>query len=137
MNRGDVRKLTYADNSVDAVAAIHIIEHFYLWEVTDILQEWKRVLKPGGKLILELPCMDKVFWYIAKCIEQNVPMKERFSAWALWGDPYTMDEGMMHRWGYFIRDMSKLLTSAGFKHVTHMEPRYHQPLRDMRFEATK
>ena len=47
----DLRKLELATDSADAVAAIHVLEHFYEWEVYDLLTEWKRVLKPGGKIL--------------------------------------------------------------------------------------
>jgi predicted SAM-dependent methyltransferase len=67
----DLRKLELATDSADAVAAIHVLEHFYEWEVYDLLTEWKRVLKPGGKMILELPCMDKVFAYVHNCVTLN------------------------------------------------------------------
>ena len=33
----DLRKLELATNSADAVAAIHVLEHFYEWEVYDLL----------------------------------------------------------------------------------------------------
>jgi hypothetical protein len=33
----DLRKLEIASDSADAVAAIHVLEHFYEWEVADLL----------------------------------------------------------------------------------------------------
>jgi predicted SAM-dependent methyltransferase len=51
----DIRKLTFNDNYADEILSVHVIEHFWRWEVSDILKEWIRVLKPGGKLILECP----------------------------------------------------------------------------------
>lgn len=53
--RFDVQKLPYPDNSVDEIKAFHIIEHFHFFEVKDVLNEWFRVLKPGGRLYLETP----------------------------------------------------------------------------------
>ena len=52
----DIRKLTVFDTDyADEILAVHVIEHFWRWEVEDILAEWVRVLKPNGKLILECP----------------------------------------------------------------------------------
>jgi SAM-dependent methyltransferase len=51
----DVRKLDYPDNSVDEIYALHIIEHFNFREATEVLKEWQRVLKPGGRLYIETP----------------------------------------------------------------------------------
>ena len=53
--RFDVQKLPYDDNSIDEIKAFHIIEHFHFFEIQEVLKEWHRVLKPGGKLYLETP----------------------------------------------------------------------------------
>ena len=53
--RFDVQKLPYDDNSVDEIKAFHIIEHFHFFEIQEVLKEWYRVLKPGGRLYLETP----------------------------------------------------------------------------------
>lgn len=38
--------LPFPDNSVDEILASHVIEHFSLWEIDRILNDWNRVLKP-------------------------------------------------------------------------------------------
>lgn len=45
---GDVRKLPFADNTLDEIFGHWILEHFYYREIPDLLKEWKRALKPGG-----------------------------------------------------------------------------------------
>jgi SAM-dependent methyltransferase len=45
----------FADNSADEILSVHVVEHFWRWEVRDILREWMRVLKPGGRMIVECP----------------------------------------------------------------------------------
>lgn len=45
----------YADESVDEVRASHVLEHFEFRQVADVVREWIRVLKPGGKLKLAVP----------------------------------------------------------------------------------
>lgn len=52
--------LPYADNSVDEIRASHILEHFSFGDVEKALDEWVRVLKPGGKLRVAVPDIDKV-----------------------------------------------------------------------------
>ena len=42
-------------NSVDLIYASHVIEYFDRDGVKNLLQEWIRVLKPGGKLRLAVP----------------------------------------------------------------------------------
>lgn len=51
----DIRKLEYPDNYADEIAAYHVFEHLSPYEAADILSEWLRVLKPNGKLVMELP----------------------------------------------------------------------------------
>lgn len=45
----------YADDSVDEVRASHVLEHFSHRDVSDVLREWRRVLKPGGVLKVAVP----------------------------------------------------------------------------------
>ena len=135
--QADIKSLPFADDYADYLAAIHVIEHFYKWEALDVLKEWRRVLKPGGTIILELPCMDKVFYYIQQCMNQGLWMSPTFSTFPLWGDPKYENVAMCHKWGYMARDMISLLQDAGFQNVQVMKPNYHFPDRDMRLEAVK
>jgi predicted SAM-dependent methyltransferase len=45
----------YADESVDEVRASHVLEHFPHGEVTHVVNEWVRTLKPGGWLKIAVP----------------------------------------------------------------------------------
>ena len=49
------RLASFEDNSADEILSVHVVEHFWRWEVVDVLKEWVRVLKPGGLMILECP----------------------------------------------------------------------------------
>jgi len=55
---GDGRALPFKDNTLDFVYSSHLLEDFLEWG--PILQEWTRVLKPGGHLIILVP--DKLRW---------------------------------------------------------------------------
>lgn len=133
----DLRTLPFDDNYADAIAAIHVLEHFYVWDVPKLLQEWKRVLKDDGKLILELPCMDKVIKYMMDCVVNDEPMLEGFTWFAFWGDPRHESIEMTHKWGYSISSIIDLLENNGFKNVRIEKPNYHFPQRDMRVTCTK
>lgn len=133
----DLRALPFEDNHADAIAAIHVLEHFYQWEAGDLIQEWKRVLKPDGKLILELPCMDKVLKHMIQCVEQNVPMIANFTWFAFWGDPQYKDPHMCHKWGYSLTSIKEFLENNGFKDIQFEKPNYHFAERDMRVVAYK
>lgn len=137
VDQGDIRRLSFADNFADAIAAIHVIEHFYEWEVLPMLQSWLRMLKPGGKLILELPCMDKVLSYLVHRLKKNQPISPAMSWFVFWGDPKYQNPLMMHKWGYTQAMLESVVRDAGFSDIQFCEPRYHFPMRDMRLEAVK
>ena len=127
----DIRVLPYQDNTIDEVMAIHVIEHFHLWEVPDVLKEWHRVLKPGGKIILECPCMNKVIYYL------NMPeLVMSHTMFALFGDPGYLDPHMTHKWCYFKEHLSALV-GRKFVDVKVEAAQYHYPERDMRVTGIK
>ncbi len=55
--KADVRKLAYGDASFDRVISISVLEHVYPEVGGDVaaMQEIRRVLKPGGRLVLTVP----------------------------------------------------------------------------------
>ena len=50
----------FRDGSVDLVYACHVLEHFSHLRVPEVLREWGRVLKPGGRLCLSVPDFDRL-----------------------------------------------------------------------------
>jgi len=51
-----IDNLHFIDNdSVDLIYNCHVLEHFKRCEVMHVLNEWKRVLKPGGVLRISVP----------------------------------------------------------------------------------
>lgn len=51
----DVRKMPFEDGYADVAYASHLLEHFDEHELPALLAEWHRVLKPGGRLVLQVP----------------------------------------------------------------------------------
>lgn len=133
----DLRKLPFDDNCADAACSVHVIEHFYEWEARDVLKEWHRVLKPGGKLILELPCMDKVVHYLIDMVTRGLPLSPAFCWFAFWGDPKYRSVEMCHKWGYTYLMLKQVLSDSGFVDIKADKARYHFPNRDMRVVSYK
>lgn len=129
----DIRILPFDDDLADEIHAIHVVEHFFITEIQDVLAEWRRVLKPGGILAIELPCWDKVVEHIRKGSPDN------FTRWPLFGEPSTHKDGVpaLHKWCYSTEEMRRLLDFCGYRNITLETPRYHQPTRDMRYVACK
>lgn len=126
-------RLPFPDNHADAVEAIHVFEHIALPMAGAVLTDWVRVLKPGGRLVLELPCRDKVFAFIAKGITDP-----RLTMWPLYGDPKTMrSEADIHKWCWSKAELAFVMQQAGLTNIESTVPQYHVPERDMRLIGVK
>src|SRR5208283_722007 len=49
------KPLPFADNTISAIYAAHVLEHLYLADARRLLGECKRVLQPGGVIRLVVP----------------------------------------------------------------------------------
>lgn len=128
----DVRKLPFPDNHADEARAIHVIEHFYAWEALEVMQEWVRILKPGGQLAIECPCLEKMLKLA------DVPhIEPRYVYWGLYGDPRHQRPEMTHRWAYTTLALVRLMAQAGLEDLKPERPHFHFPIRDMRVVGTK
>jgi len=132
----DVRKLELANEYADEIHAYHVFEHFYRYEADDVLDDWIRVLKPGGLLVLELPCLDKILALFDYFKVTQKPVQDNVTLFGLYGDPKYHSPDMCHRWCYSVGELTQMLEGRGLT-VTEGEPQTHQPVRDMRLEAIK
>lgn len=136
----DLRRLEpFATDSCDEVMAIHVIEHFYRWEVVDLLREWRRVLKPGGRMVLECPNLLTACEALLSNPQAAGPgsASER-TMWVLYGDPEWQDPLMCHRWNYTPDSLREVMEEAGLVNV-RQEPaqfKLREP-RDMRMVGEK
>lgn len=133
----DIRKLPLPAEYADAVCAIHVAEHFPSWELPAVLGEWKRVLKVGGKLILELPSLNKIVSHSALAIHSGKAISWSMLQGALFGEQDAARPEMSHRYCYLEHELVNTVTKAGFRNAQIVEARYHFPHRDMRLEAVK
>jgi ubiquinone/menaquinone biosynthesis C-methylase UbiE len=53
--QADIFALPYQSNSIDGIWKLGVMEHFTQPEIRDCLQEFRRVLKPGGMVVLFWP----------------------------------------------------------------------------------
>jgi len=129
----DIRKLPFEDDSADEIVSVHCVEHFYIHEILDVIKEWRRVLKPDGVMVLELPCLDKVLMHFYNGSPENMTL------WAIYGDPRTHKDGepALHKWCWSKQQFRELLILAGFEKIREETPKFHQPSRDMRWICQK
>lgn len=121
------------DGIADELHNYHFIEHVYAWEAPAVIKEFHRLLKPNGKLVMELPNISLG----AKNLINSE--SDQLCMWAFYGDPSWQDPYMCHRWGYNPKTIERLLGGNGFRYIRHMSPRTHgkRKNRDMRIEAIK
>ena len=55
---GDVTRLPCADGEFDTLVSLNVMVHFPHWQ--DILKEWKRVVRPGGRIVFDIRSLDHV-----------------------------------------------------------------------------
>ena len=130
----------FADSTAEEILAVHVVEHFWRWEIVDVLREWARVLMPGGAMVLECPNL------LSAC-QQFLADPETFSGpgpegqrtmWVFYGDPRWRDPLMVHRWGYTPRSLAGIMREAGLTDL-RQEPaqfKLREP-RDMRIVGRK
>jgi SAM-dependent methyltransferase len=130
----------FPSDFADEILAVHVIEHFWQWEVIDILKEWARVLKPGGKMILECPNLISAAEEFLKNpdIAALGGQQGQRSMWVFYGDPGWRDPLMIHRWGYTPRSLAAIMNEAGLTELKQEPAQFklREP-RDMRITATK
>jgi SAM-dependent methyltransferase len=137
----DLRDLApFASDSADEILAVHVVEHFWRWEVVDVLREWTRTLKPGGTLIVECPnLLEACRALLADPENGTKPGQEgQRTMWVFYGDPAWRDPLMCHRWNYTPASLKAIMEEAGLVNV-RQEPaqfKLREP-RDMRVVGVK
>lgn len=128
----DVTKLPYVDGAVDLIYSSHLIAYFDREEIIPILQEWERVLRPGGILRLATPD-----WDVLRTIERPL-------TGPLYGK---MHPGIYHKTVYGYYDLYLVLRQVGFIDIgrwsweglpdDHSQSTYDGKLISLNVECTK
>ena len=132
------KKLPFEDDSAEEVFSCHVIEHFWPWDVNEILRDWIRVLKPAGMLVIECPNLRGAAALLIEAEKIGHGDMWRAAMNAFYGDPKDTRIEDRHKWGYTQRTLIGLLKKLGLSDV-HQEPaqyKMREP-RDMRVVGIK
>lgn len=135
----DVRQIPLPDECAAHLVAIHLWEHLYRWECDEVIVEWRRLLRMGGKLTMEMPDLMK-FCHNVLIGRNDGKHPDQYGLWGMYGDPTTRDPLMVHKWGWTFRTLRKFLKHHGFGYITEEETQWHPAghgIRDFRIMAVK
>ncbi|TVR02775.1 MAG: methyltransferase domain-containing protein [Desulfovibrionales bacterium] len=111
-----------ADASVDAVYSAHNIEHVHAFEVPTVLQEFLRVLKPEGFLVITCPDLQTVCTLVAqdKLTDPayHSPAGPITPLDILYGHGAALAAGhhyMAHKCGFTLKSLTLALQDSGFQ----------------------
>jgi SAM-dependent methyltransferase len=119
----DITSLPWPDNAANIIESYHVIEHISHKKIKKTLTDWHRVLKPGGKLILECPHFDVAIQEYLSGDESrllNIFGRQR-------------SEGDAHLYGFNPERLMRLLEEVGFKEIQEAPPQSSQILDEPSF----
>lgn len=112
----DARNLSaFPDKTFAVVYASHLLEHFdYKDELLTVLKEWRRILVPGGKLLVSVPDLETLCRLFAD--KELCDVNDRFRLMRMMFGGHT-DSFDYHQVGLNWEFLTHFLTEAGFCHI--------------------
>jgi len=119
----------YETDSVDEIYHSHLMEHLSYEETLAALAEWRRVLKPGGRLTINVPDMEYAAIQLLDMLGHNVNNLDHPTGIIkskVFDTPHKMmeiiygnqdHEGEFHKSGYTTTSIAQLLKDNGFTDV--------------------
>jgi GT2 family glycosyltransferase len=138
---GDALQLDLDNETVAEIYAIHLFEHLSPYKADDALREWFRVLKPGGRLVMEMPNVEE----LCKQFTQTKDFDKRWGVLnALYAPVNTTGEGAPtditspHLYGYWPEELEHRLIRIGYTDIRFGPEQFPHPYPpNMHVEATK
>lgn len=110
---GDARAMPqFADETFSEIYASHLLEHFFEHEVIPTLNEWNRLLTPGGSLIIIVPDVQKVCQYWAAALLSETDILKGFI-----GDNQVKSPFMLHKTFFWFSRLKALLESTNYDNI--------------------
>lgn len=127
---GDVSKLPFRDNSFDGYISLGVIEHFRsITDVIETLNEAKRVIKQGGKIVIVVPNIfvplrNKILLYVSRGryglfhefytidgmskLGQRMSSNFKITVFDIWLPIYNIIDGILKRVSFTEESLSRI-----------------------------
>lgn len=122
--------LDFADGSIEEIKALQFIEHLGFFKTKYFLTECRRVLQPGGGLLIETPDITKAFEIF---LNGDEAQKEAVLGWVYGSET----PGMNHLYCFPADLLAKLLKEAGFEIIESADFYFQTARPALRFKAVK
>lgn len=106
----------FEDSCASLIYSSHSFEYFNRTEAVNVLEEWSRVLKPGGTLRLAVPNFDSLIEVYKKIEKILGPLFGQMDI-----NNGKEKQTLYHRTTYNFKSLKKLLEDNGFKNVQNYE----------------
>ncbi len=107
-------RLPFDDGAAELVYASHLLEHFATDRVPDLLAEWRRVLRPGGVLLIAVPDLEAIASVLISREDWFTPPHDPWIG-AIYGGQ--KDEYDFHKTGFTGPWLAHLMREAGFGQI--------------------
>ena len=108
----DITTLDYPEDSIHEIICIQTFEHLSRQEASQALTCWHKILKPGGRLLIDVPDFEKlILLYLAQRTEVDREWHYRM----IFGSQ--KNEGAFHKDGYSLCKLYEMLEAHGFKNI--------------------
>lgn len=128
----DATELPLEDNCVETLLSVQLLEHFTPADAVKVLNEWHRVLQPGGQLIVDVPDLFGIaqrFMYCETSEENDYWIRMIYCS--------HKNSHAIHKSGYDEHKLTSLLLDVGFRKITDLRNPFNHPYPSLTFSGTK
>ena len=115
---GDIRDLSqFADACCDVIYASHVLEHVALAELRPTLEGFRRILKPGARLLISVPDLEILSRLI---LREDLDTNQKYQVMTMMFGGQT-DAHDFHKIGLTLDILGEFLAMAGFERIQRVE----------------